>query len=224
MGKTLSLRPRASKHLEAAKAQLARNTEQGISYACLDLRMAIECLTYDLLALYRDDVLDETLEEWRADKIIAALKVIDPASDAGPILQIANAAGEFEDADSIKFEEHRFETKWAKKAYNTLGRHLHERTFIELEQGQANDWLKVRERATAIATELEAVLGSSGWGLTMKRPMTVPCDCGQSAAFKMGPLQLRSRARCSKCDANYEIWREHHEAATVFAKLIVPAA
>ena len=54
--------------------------------------MAIECLTYDLLALYRDDVLDETLSEWKADKILAVLKKIDPAADSN--LADLIAAGE----------------------------------------------------------------------------------------------------------------------------------
>ena len=220
----MSHRPIAARHLEAAKRQLDANTEEALRYACLDLRMAIECLTYDLLALYRDDVLDDTLTEWRADKIIAALKLIDPSADSSPIFQMANQAGEFDVPDSIKLEEHRFETKWAKKAYNTLGRYLHERTFVELEQGQADDWTKVRARAKAIAAEIQAIMDSTGWGLVLKQRMTIPCDCGEPASFKLSPLQLRSRAHCEACGGNYEVWRDKHDAPTIKAKMIVPLA
>lgn len=201
------MRSLAAGHLQAARDQLYQESEKGLRYACLDLRMAIECITFDLLALYRDEVLDETLSEWRADKILMALKRVDPSADASPTLQIANAAGEFDVADSIRFDEHRFETKWAKKAYQTLGRYLHERSFIELEAGKANDWDVVRERTAAIADELQMIISSSGWGLRMKQNLGVPCECGADAAFKMGPLQLRSRARCTQCGANYEVVR-----------------
>ena len=101
-----------------------------------------------------------------------------------------------------------------------LTTYLHERTFIELEKGNLDDWAKVRERTTAIATELQAILDSSGWGLKFTRTHTIPCDCGDTANYKMGPMQLRSRARCAACSANYEIWREYDEAPTVKAKLL----
>lgn len=211
----MSMRSLAAAHLQAAEVQLAQQSERALRYACLDLRMAIECITFDLLALYRDDVLDETLTEWRADKILVALKRIDPSADASPTIQIANEAGEFDVANSIRFDEHRFETKWAKKAYQTLGRYLHERSFIELEEGKANDWELVRERTAAIADELQMIIDSSGWGLRMKQNLGVPCECGAEAGFKMGPLQLRSRARCAKCGANYEVVRREAGDKTV---------
>ena len=213
----MSMRHLAASHLEAAKRQLENQDEEALRYACLDLRMAIECLTYDLLALYRDDVLDETLAEWRADKILAALKRIDPSADASPTFQMANSSGEFDADDSIRFDEHRFEAKWAKKAYQTLGRYLHERTFIELEAGQANNWITVRDRATAIAAELQAIMESSGWGLRMRQTLGISCDCGGDAKFQMGPLQLRSRARCAACGANYEVARRKAGEKTVGA-------
>lgn len=211
-------RPNAAGYLKAAKLQLEAGTEQALRYACLDLRMAIECLTYDLLAIYRNDVLDETLAEWKADKILAALKRIDPAADSSPTIQIANEGGEFDSEGSITLDERRFETKWATKSYHTLGRYLHERTFVELEEGRLNDWAKVRDRTISIADELQGILDSSGWGLRMKQTLTIPCDCGATASFKLGPLQLRSRARCSACGANYEVWRDRHDAPTVKAK------
>jgi hypothetical protein len=208
----------AATHLKAAKRQLENESEEALRYACLDLRMAIECLTFDLLALYRDDVLDETLAEWRADKILAALKLIDPSADASPVFQLANEQGEFDAEGSVRFDERRFETKWAKKAYQTLGRYLHERTFIELEQGKANDWVVVRERTTAIASELQGIIDSSGWGLRMKQTLGISCDCGADAKFQMGPLQLRSRARCGSCGSNYEVARRKAGEKTVGAR------
>jgi hypothetical protein len=210
----------ATRHLESAKQQLDANTQEALRYACLDLRMAIECLTYDLLALYRDDVLDETLAEWKADKILAALKKIDPTADSSPIFQMANDAGQFDADDTLTLKERRFQTKWAIKAYHTLGRHLHERTFIEIENGNVDDWEKVRDRTTAIASELQAIIDSSGWNLRLSRSFEVPCNCGKRAIFKLGPLQLRSRARCASCGAHYEVFRKHHTDEKIGTKVI----
>jgi hypothetical protein len=216
----MSLRALASSHLKAAQEQLADGTDRALRYACLDLRMAIECLTYDLLALYREDVLDQTLAEWRANKILEELKRIDPTADSSPSLQIANATGKFDASDALAFDEHRFETKWAVKAYHTLGRHLHERTFQEIEGGKVDDWVKLRARATEIAAELQAIGSSTGWNLRIKQAVRIPCDCGRKAQFNMGPLQLRSRARCSDCGAEYEVWKKADGSGTICAELL----
>ncbi len=73
----------AHQHHEAGARLLASGEPFNARYACLELRMALECLSYDLLRLYRDDVPDALLETWQASAVLDALLDIDPTIE-GP--------------------------------------------------------------------------------------------------------------------------------------------
>ena len=194
----------AGAHHQRAGQLLASGDPVQGRHACLELRMALECLTYDLLQLYRDDVDDAVLEMWQAGKILDALVTLDPDVEATIELRVASEDADLE-TPILNWHEDRLDLKWTKKAYATLGHFLHERTFAELERGVIDDPAKIRERALSIHGELGRVLASSGWNLRIKETAMVACDCGDQAVFSMSPRQLFSRARCSACGADYDV-------------------
>jgi hypothetical protein len=202
-----ALRLRAQSHLDAATALLARGEEASLRYACLELRMVMECLTYDLLRIYRNDVGDELLSEYRADKLLKQLVAIDPMADQGATLTIS-PADDASDGKTMSFKEHRFRARWGSKSYNTLGRFLHERTFLELETGKTESGELIRKRADSIASELGKVLAGTGYGMRLTNGLECTCDCGAVMRFRMGPQQVRTRARCATCETVYEVERD----------------
>ncbi|MEN5230801.1 hypothetical protein [Brevundimonas naejangsanensis] len=203
-GSGADFRELAVRHHEAAGRLLASGVPAEARYACLELRMALECLVYDLLKLYRDDVSDDVLEMWQANRILDALLKTDPGIEHGIELHIPGEAGDFDDL-VIDWREERLRVKWATKAYHSLGHFLHERTFAELTRGTQDDPAKVLVRARAIHVELDRVLASTGWNLRLSTRFAMDCDCGARAEFAMSPKQLKSRARCSACGADYEV-------------------
>jgi hypothetical protein len=203
----------AARHHQAAGRLLQSDDQAQARYACLELRMALECLVYDLLKLYRDDVSDAVLEMWQAGSILKALLKTDPGIEL-------HVPGENDDFDNllIQWREERLNVKWATKAYHRLGHFLHERTFAELARGTQDDPGKVLSRARDIHTELDRILASSGWNLRLSTRSAMDCDCGDRAVFAMSPTQLRSRAKCPSCGADYEVARHPEDAERVLTR------
>lgn len=207
----------AVRHHQAAGRLLEGGDPAQARYACLELRMALECLVYDLLKLYRDDVSDAVLEMWQAGGILNALLETDPGIEHGIELHIP---GENDDFDSplIQWREERLNVKWATKAYHRLGHFLHERTFAELARGTQDDPGKVLGRARDIHAELDRILASSGWNLRFSTRSAMDCDCGDKAVFAMSPKQIRSRAKCPGCGADYEVERHPEDPERVLTR------
>lgn len=219
-GRQSRFRALARQHHEAANQLLAGDEPGAGRYACLELRMALECLTYDLLKLYREDVSDELLMTWQASAILDALLDIDPTIE-GPIeFQVAGEDGGF-DNPLISWREERMKVKWAKKAYFQLGHFLHERTFREVERGIEDDRAKVHSRAKAIHAEIGKVLASSGWNLRLTNTAQFDCRCGGHAHYAMSPNQLKSRARCDACGANYEVQPNPDDPSKILSRPMV---
>lgn len=204
----------ARAHHAAAGELLAGGDDAQLRHACLELRMALECLAYDLLKLYRDDVEDKVLEMWQAGAILEALREIDPGVEQVIELKVAGEDGGY-DQPLLAWREERLDVRWAKKAYHSLGHFLHERTFLEIERGVVHDPAKIRVRAVAIHDEMQKVVESSGWNLRLRHNAKLICDCGGDAHFALSPLQVRSRARCVACGADYDIRSEPSNLASV---------
>jgi hypothetical protein len=212
----------AHQHHEAAERLLVSDEPSTARYACLELRMALECLAYDLLRLYRNDVPDGLLETWQASAVLDALLDIDPTIE-GPIeFQVAGEDGGF-DKPLIAWREERMKVKWAKKAYFQLGHFLHERTFKEVERGMLNDFAKIRDRAQSISAEIAKVLSSSGWNLRLTNTSQFDCACGGHARFVLSPMQRKTRARCDTCAANYEVQPNPDDPAKILSRLMSKA-
>lgn len=114
----------ARAHHAAAGELLAGGDDAQLRHACLELRMALECLAYDLLKLYRDDVEDKVLEMWQAGAILDALREIDPGVERPIELKIAGEDGDY-DQPLLAWREERLDGRWARKAYHSLGHFLH---------------------------------------------------------------------------------------------------
>src|SRR5689334_18183442 len=68
----------ARESLIRGKAELAANNPHRLRYAALELRDAMEALTYDRALAFKDDIPPEQYKTWQPRKLMAVLLDIDP--------------------------------------------------------------------------------------------------------------------------------------------------
>ncbi|MFT8783380.1 hypothetical protein [Acetobacter syzygii] len=71
----------ARRELARAKDELASVADERLKYAALELRMAMESLTYDRALAYREEFPPAEYETWQPRKVMAILLEIDPNAD-----------------------------------------------------------------------------------------------------------------------------------------------
>lgn len=74
-----NFRHSARESLARAKAELAANDPIRLRYAALELRDAMEALTYDRALAFKDDIPPEEYKTWQPRKLMAVLLDIDPS-------------------------------------------------------------------------------------------------------------------------------------------------
>lgn len=73
---------------DRAKALLATDNDDQLRYAALELRLAMEALTYDRAQAYAREIPPEELATWRPDKVMRVLLEIEPTADRSYTLRI----------------------------------------------------------------------------------------------------------------------------------------
>jgi hypothetical protein len=79
----------AQESLARAKEELAANTPDRLRYAALELRNAMEALTYQRALAFKDDIPPEEYKTWQARKLMALLVDIDPSIDISSTISIS---------------------------------------------------------------------------------------------------------------------------------------
>lgn len=71
-----------------AIALLASGIDEQLRYAALELRFAMEALTYDRAQAYVQEIPPDEMATWQPDKVIKVLLKIDPTADSSYTLSI----------------------------------------------------------------------------------------------------------------------------------------
>jgi DNA-directed RNA polymerase subunit RPC12/RpoP len=199
-------RHRARQHVQRAKDHLADGKSETLRYACLELRMAIEALTYERLEAYLSEVSNDVMKKWQPKQVLAELLFVDPTADSSGQLWVGREDQPGVPAKDMKFlgTDERFTVKWATKAHNTLGGFLHEPTIAQLQAGKENE-ATIRERAAEIVTELERVLSATLSNVNFGVFCTIPCECGFTIRRKEEFVRRGENAVCASCGRIYEV-------------------
>lgn len=127
------MRQMARECVARAKTLLANGDEPSARYACLELRSAIEYLTYNLVQVYKDELPYEMLKKWQPKELLVEMRKVDPHADCSSQLFFGPEVvpGEPPPDEGWKSlgEEHRFSMEWATKNHNALGSYLHASTI-----------------------------------------------------------------------------------------------
>ena len=192
-----------------AKNLLANGDDPSARYACLELRFAIEYLSYDLLQTYRDELPYDAVKKWQPKEVISEMRNVDPHADASSSLSVAMEATPGEpppdEAWTSLGEEHRFSMPWANKNHNALGNYLHAPTIHHLESGSAATVETIIARATEVLNECEQILNSSFYNSNFGNFFTFNCgDCKTQMRGRVKDPTQKQVVTCRKCHAVYD--------------------
>ena len=184
---------------------LATGDEPSVRYACLELRLCIEYLTYDHLEGYLDEASDAVLEKWTPKQIIDALRDVDPEAEQSHTVFI----GLTDEPGDLAFlaESKRFTGKWANTHHNALGSFLHAPTLGQIGSGKAPLLSDVARKATDIADSLTDVLDSELTRWNVGNFYEFFCsECGKSIKRRAGSFEEKGLVcRNASCGATYDV-------------------
>lgn len=164
-----------------ARQSLARALDQmaagQLRYAALELRFAIEALTYDRAQAYAEELPAEARAKWQPQKVMDALIEIDPHAGDSYRLSIGKepAPGVAPTHMVDLGEDVVFGLKDIKTHYHALGSYLHVPSMQKLDEPFSDDDSRMRERLEATAEALTKSLASKVWNCTLSPAYTFDC-------------------------------------------------
>ncbi len=117
----------ARRHLKRFQEDFVSGDNERLKYAMLELRMAIEALTYDRAIAYKKEFPPDEYETWQPQKVMAGLLEMDPMADRSRSLSYSREETEGSPPREWKRlgSEPVFNTAALKKHYHALGSYLH---------------------------------------------------------------------------------------------------
>lgn len=207
------MRHLASECVTRARELVARGDEASVRHACLELRFAIEYITYSQLQIYRDELPNDALKKWTPKQVISEMLEVDPLADYSIVLSVGPEASDsvpplsFHSGEwKLLGEDRRFSMKWANKNHNALGNFLHAPTMHQIESGGAPTAAAIIKKATEVANECEKILNSSLSNINFGQFFEFECeDCKTQIRKRKGSFTQEEGVVCPKCRATYDI-------------------
>jgi hypothetical protein len=213
MTQTPNYRHLARASLGRAKAELARGDDQHLRYAALELRDAMEAVTYDRALAFKEEIPPEEYKTWQPRKLMAVLVDIDPAIVMTSTIRmgIEPEYGKPPPAKDMKLfgTDQVFTLKELKEHYDAVGSHLHMPSLEQLQSGNLPDPIKLRARCETVLAAMEKVLSSRVFNVTLGRFARLD-ECMNEACKR--PIRKRMphgkteiEVECFECKAAYTI-------------------
>src|ERR1043166_3262420 len=114
-------------HVERARTLLATGDNADLPYAALELRMAMEAITYDKLRAHAARLPAEVLDRWQPPQAMKALLQFEPSAGRNFVVRVApQPTVGVPGTQAFTLGEHRsFDLGWLRPSYNKLGSYLH---------------------------------------------------------------------------------------------------
>lgn len=203
-------RSNARKALASAESELISGEDQRLKYAALELRMAIESVTYDRAMAYKSEFPPHEYETWQPKKIMLTLLEIDSGADSDNSLSfgVEPAPGERPEVMKHLGSEVVFNLRAIKNHYDALGSYLHSPSLKSINSGAIIDYRKMRMRCEEIASLMKKVLASSVFNSTFGVFSSFDCcECNVRIRRRM-PIGVNNlEIDCFNCLASYTLTR-----------------
>lgn len=204
-----AFRSMAASCLARAKSELASNSDRRLRYAALELRMAIEGVTYDRAYAYEGDFPASSWGQWQPKKFMDALLQLNPNAASSislkAVIELADGSPDMSSAPSYAFESV-LSMAEIKKNYNALGSFLHLQTRDKYENGDVASNQQIRARCEEIVEILDRVFASSMWNVRTGVVLEFDCQRCDERMVRTAPWSLASLTVCCfKCEAEYEL-------------------
>lgn len=218
----IDFRHEARQALARARSLLAMTETDNLRYAALELRMAMEALTYDRAQAFAAELPPDAYDTWQPRKMLQLLLDIDPFVDKDSTLCVGvegtlsvppstmNALG----------SEKVLNLATLKKHYDALGSYLHMPTVKQLSSGGELDAAKLAERCSDIIKFIADVLASPIFNVTLGNFGEIRCACGAIIRKRMPSGTSTVEVQCWECPASYtledagegkSLWKPHQE-------------
>lgn len=201
-------RGEARRQLRRAEDELASSDNQRLKYAALELREAMESLTYDRAEAYKDDYPPEQFETWQPRRVMALLLEIDPNADKDSAIAfgLEPSLGETPEVMHSLGSEKVLNMKSLKKHYDALGSYLHVPTLKQQQMSAKVDFAGMRARCETIAAFIKDVLASPVFNSTFGNFATLDCmKCGKPIKKRYPEGKAEIIAKCFNCNAGYRV-------------------
>jgi hypothetical protein len=164
----LNYRNEARSRLAAAKKELASGDDARFRYAALELRMAMEALTYDRALAFKDEFPPSEYQTWQPRKVMSILLEIDPSADAsfGLAMGIEEEYGVQSPNMEFVGEERVLNMVALRKHYDALGSYLHLPSMKHVIDGKSVDFQRLRTRCDELVSLIDEALASRIFNFT----------------------------------------------------------
>ncbi|WP_370202145.1 hypothetical protein [Alloalcanivorax venustensis] len=204
----MNYRSKSREHLKAASEQLETGSDSALKYAALELRMAMEAVTYDRALAFKEEFPTEEYDTWQPKKVMAVLLEIDPMTDKDSMLAFGleeEYGVPAKQMTSLGTEEV-LNMSVLKKHYDALGSFLHIQTIKSTKGGKRVDHEKLRKRCEEIRGYLYKVLSSPVFNSTLGVFYSLKCaECGKKIRKRVLRRENTIKVECSNCIASYRV-------------------
>ncbi len=205
---SINYRHLAREHLNYAKRELGSNKDQRLRHAALELRMAMEALTYDRALAYKNEFPPSEYGTWQPRKVMSVLLEIDPMADKDSSLAVGMEEEYGVPAPEMKSlgTEVVLSLIILKQHYDALGSYLHIQSLKQSKKGQGLNFSKFRKRCEKIFDFISKVLSSPVFNVTLGHFSSIECmECGKPIHKRIHAGEEKLEAKCHHCKATYNI-------------------
>ncbi|HCG7651667.1 hypothetical protein P3538_01670 [Vibrio parahaemolyticus] len=194
-------------HVKAAREELNSGCDKRLHYAALELRMAMEAITYDRALAYKREFPPEEYETWQPKKVMMVLLEIDAHADVSSTISFGVQPSPDTPPEEMVClgTEKTFNFNMLKKHYDALGNYLHIISMKRFKERKFHDATKLRSRCEEISEFLEQALSSPVFNMTFGNFSSLDCFECQSKIRKRIPDDFSEpiTATCFDCRATY---------------------
>lgn len=208
-----SFRSMARACLARAKTEIGSGDPDRLKYAALELRFAMEAVTYDRAFAFRDEIPPEEYKTWQPRKLMQVLHAIDPKIGMTATIRIG-----IQDDVNTPAPPERMRTIGTdvvltladlKEHYDAIGSYLHMPSLGNILESKAPDLGKLRKRCEGAVTLIEHVLSSQVFNSTIGNfSLLDHCmndDCRKPVRKRIPSGTDVLETQCFECKAEYTV-------------------
>jgi hypothetical protein len=209
----IDYRELARRAVARARTEIESVDPDRLPYAALELRNAMEAITYSRAESYKDELPLDLYRVWQPRDVIKYLTEIDPQgafATSSLAVGIEETPGEPAKVMRPLGTETALTMKDLKAHYDAFGSFLHIPTLDQMKKGHLPSKEKLKSRCERCADILDRVLLSPVWNINIGQFVRIKCHRCQ-IEFKWryhdDPTEPM-RARCIRCNAIHLLTRE----------------
>lgn len=205
-----NFRHMARQALKKCNAKMGTDNDDDLRDAALQLRMAMEALTYERAMTYANELGPDKMKTWQPKRLMERMLEVDPQADTAATLSfgLEPSYGETPETMTMLGTDKVLKLATLKKHYDALGSYLHTPTLAQLEKNKTHDMSKLRNRCVNIVDAIETVLASKIWGTSMTNSGEIECFVCEKPVRRrlLNGVDVR-KVECWECKATYNMGR-----------------